>query len=220
MTYSSSSPIVRRCLAFVIATGLGACQPQTISDITSNTDSGDPTSDAVTIEVDEEALNQVFPDDFSQVCNGIAFERAKAYEPTAGTVHHIYVFHREDASKSFSKSYRDIPEGWELPFEESQDAQLVACLTITGQELANTCEFPPEEGETETYTLETYSTTYDVEIYAAKSGELLDNTTLELQGADCPMFHMFTEGEPIDTSNADYSQALLEFVKPYVQPEA
>ena len=213
MQYSLSRSTLRRYLALLIMVGLGACQAQPISDTTT-------AEDEETAAVDEAAITQVFPDDFAQVCNGIAFAPAKSYEPTAGTVHNLYVFDRENDSESFSKSYRELPEGWELSFEESQNTQLVACLTITAQELANTCEFPPEEGETLAYTLETYDTTYDMAVYAAQSGELLDNKTLELQGDECPMFHLFTEGEPLDTSNPDYSQALLEFVKPYVQPEA
>ncbi|MGD1908951.1 MAG: hypothetical protein ACFB0C_23600 [Leptolyngbyaceae cyanobacterium] len=213
MTVRFSIPVLRRYLAPLLIFGLGACQSQPTSETST---SETPQAPAV----DEEVITQVFPDDFEQVCNGIAFEPAKSYEPVAGSVHPIYVFDREDDGQSFSKSYRELPNGWELEFEESQNAQLVACLTVTAQELANTCEFPPEEGETIAYTLETYSATYNVEIYAAQSGELLDSKILELQGEDCPVVHFFTEGETVDTSIPDYSQALLEFVKPYVQPEA
>ncbi|MEO1093506.1 MAG: hypothetical protein AAFX01_01235 [Cyanobacteria bacterium J06638_28] len=196
--------------------GLTACQTQTASDDAPAND----ISEAEAVAVDESAPTQVFPDDYAQVCNGIAFEQAKAYEPAAGNVHHLYVFDRQDDAESFTKSYRELPDGWEMPWEESQETQLVTCLTVTEKTLANTCEFPPEEGETDAYVLETYAATYDVAIYAAKSGEQLDAKTLELAGEDCPMFHMFTEGELTDTSTPDYSQALLEFVKPYVQPDA
>lgn len=193
-----------------------ACQTQTASNSAPTND----TSESESITVDESVLTQVFPDDYAQVCNGIAFDPAKAYEPSAGNVHHLYVFDRRDDNESFTKSYRELPDGWEIPWEESQETQLVACLTVTEETLANTCEFPPEEGETDAYVLETYAVTYDVAIYVAKSGEQLDTTTFDLAGEDCPMFHMFTEGELTDTSIPDYSQALLEFVKPYVQPDA
>ncbi|NER79938.1 MAG: hypothetical protein F6K42_10210 [Leptolyngbya sp. SIO1D8] len=200
-------------------TSMVACQSP------SATETPEPEASAVSAEtegsdIDEVAATQVFPDDFSQVCNGIALTSAKGYQATAGEVHHLYVFDRENDSESFSKSYKELPDGWEMEWEESQETQLVACLTATQQTLANTCEFEPEGEETDLYVLETYSTTYDVAIYAAQSGEQLDSTTFELEGEECPVFHLFTEGELTDTSNADYSQALLEFVKPYVQPEA
>ncbi|MEM7770932.1 MAG: hypothetical protein AAF327_10515 [Cyanobacteria bacterium P01_A01_bin.37] len=191
--------------------GLTACQSNPTGNQTLTTSS--------TEGIEETEPAQVFPDDYAQVCNGIAFTPAATYTSTTGEVHPLYVFDREKDTDAFSKSYRSLPDGWEKSWEESQATQLVACLTVTQETLANSCEFPPDEGETEAYVLETYNTNYAVEIYAANSGEQLDNTTFEIQGAECPMFHMFTEGEYTDTSSADYSQALLEFVKPYVQPD-
>ncbi|NEQ45808.1 MAG: hypothetical protein F6K00_20600 [Leptolyngbya sp. SIOISBB] len=209
MPASTAQQSLRSAFSLLVLLGLVACQ-------------------AATTEVEEEALvedetvaAQVFPDDFAQVCNEIGFAPAQAYESTPGEVHPIYVFERANETEAYSKSYRDLPEGWEKDWEASQETQLVACLTLTQETLSNTCEFPPEEGETDVYVLETYDTAYDVAIYHAKSGEQLDSTTFELQADDeCPMFHMFTEGELADKSNPDYSQVLLEFVKPYVQPEA
>ncbi len=200
-------------IALWMMLGLMACQTETAEVTPAEGDGATPT-------VDETAAKQVFPDDFAQVCNGVGFAPAKAYEPTPGEVHHLYVFDRPNDTEAYAKSYRSLPEGWEKTWEESQETQLVACLTVTKETLAKTCEFPPEEGKTETYVLETYDTAYDVAIYNAQSGEQLDSTSFDIKAGDCPMFHMFTEGELTDKSNPDYSQALLEFIKPYVQPEA
>ncbi|MEM1279713.1 MAG: hypothetical protein AAGG53_06720 [Cyanobacteria bacterium P01_H01_bin.152] len=197
-------------LSLFVVLGLIACQTETAQ-----------VEEDETPIVDETVAEQVFPDDFAQVCNGIGLAPAAAYEPMPGEIHHLYVFERDSDTAAYAKSYRDLPEGWEKDWEDSQNTQLVACLTVTQATLAKTCEFPPEEGETDVYVLETYNTAYDVAIYHAQSGEQLNSTTFELPADDeCPMFHMFTEGELTDTSSPDYSQALLEFVKPYVQPEA
>ena len=222
MKYLSSTPVMRLCIGLLITAGLGACQSQPTADSTdpaADAETAASTDEADTATADDSVATQVFPDDFAQVCNGIALSSAKGYESTPGEIHHLYVFDRDNDSESFSKSYRELPDGWEMEWEESQETQLVACLTVIEETLAETCEFEPDGEETDVYVLETYSTTYDVAIYAAQSGEQLGNTTFELQSEECPVFHMFTEGELTDTSSADYSQALLEFVKPYVQPE-
>lgn len=210
-----SHPLVRLSWIGLFAISFVACQSQSSVETLET-----PADDSAAATEEEALLAQVFPDDFEQVCNGVAFAPAKAYEPTAGGIHPLYVFDRENDSETFSESYKELPSSWKMEWEESQETQLVACLTVTQQVLANTCEFDPDEGETEGYVLETYDTTYEVSLYGAKSGELLDSTTFDLAGDDCPMVHFFTEGEYTDSSSADYTQALIDFVKPYVQPEA
>ncbi|MDA0268546.1 MAG: hypothetical protein O3A14_16710 [Cyanobacteria bacterium] len=202
-----------------MAINFAACQSLQPSVDTSTEVTGSPVDDS-TAAVEEDLAKQVFPNDFEQVCNGIAFAPAKAYEPTAGSIHHLYVFDRESDSETFSESYRELPSSWKMEWEESQETQLVACLTVTKQAIANACEFDPDEGQTQGYVLETYDTTYDVALYAAQSGELIDSTTFDLSGDDCPVVHFFTEGEYTDSSSANYTQALIDFVKPYVQPES
>lgn len=161
---------------------------------------------------------QITSADFAQVCNGIAIDEAKAYIPDSETINYLYVFERQNEREAFSKSLKSLPNGWEVPWNFSQETSLTACVTIVQETLAKTCEFPSDEEKVDPHLLEIYDTIYQVNIYAAQSAGSLDNTTLDVKAGDCPSFYMFAEGELKDKLNADYRQALLELVGPYVQP--
>lgn len=188
---------------------LSACQ----SSPSASTEQASPVASA--------SPTQVFSNDYAQVCNQVPLAAAASYEQTAGATHPVLVFSREDASSAFSEAYSTLPQGWKLDFPDTQKTELVACLTITQNTLNRVCEFEPDEAGGAAYKLELYDTNYDVALYAANSGEQLDAASFELKADDeCPMFHMFTEGELTDSQQASFEQPLLDFIKPYVQPTA
>ena len=195
-----------------MAAGLAACQSADIQPL------GVTETDTVE-QATAPAEKKLFPNDFKDACQGVPVQNAAAYEPTPGTIHPIYLLARDSENENFLERSSRLPEAWEKDWEQAAATELVVCLTQTGQQLAQTCDF--EEAGEPTYTLEVYDTTYAAEVRVAQTGELLAAETLELAAdSDCPMFHMFTEGETVDSQSANYEQAVLEFAKPYVQPEA
>ncbi|MEO1622337.1 MAG: hypothetical protein AAFU53_15065 [Cyanobacteria bacterium J06632_3] len=199
-----------KTLALVcMSAGLIACQGQ--SSV------GD--ADAGELEIDTDAAAQIFPSDFKDACQGAPVTGAAEYDEASAEIHPIYVFLREDEGGSFYERSGQLPEAWQKEWEQSAETELVACVTPEERTLSQKCEFE-DEGEP-TYTLETYDTTYLAEVRVAKTGKLLTSETLDLKAdSDCPVFHMFTEGEQLDTEDADFGQAVLDLVKPFVQPEA
>lgn len=195
--------------------GFVACQSPSASDSSATTE-GDP---AAATGSPAASATTVFPSDFEAACNGAPVDQAATYEKTAGSIHPIYVFYRETAEEPFIHGSGRVPEAWEKPWEQAAETQLVVCLTPVERTLNQTCEFTSDD-DPDTYTLEIYDTVYEVSVRAAQTGEELGSTSLDLKADTCPMFHMFTEGELVDQTNADFEQALVEFVKPYVQPEA
>lgn len=210
MVRFSSSPLAGGLVCILAASSLVGCQSSTSNSPSAE---GSPAASATPVTT-------IFPDTFAQVCNGVPLEPAAAYTKTAGETHPILVFKQEEANSAFSKAYPQLPEGWELDWQESEKTQLVACVKTTARTPAETCEFKADKEGGKPYQLELYDATYEVSIYAAQTGERLETKTMNLKAGDCPMFHMFTEGELTDTRDANYDQPLLEFVKPYVLPAA
>ncbi|MEO1210867.1 MAG: hypothetical protein AAFX78_15190 [Cyanobacteria bacterium J06638_20] len=215
---------MKRSVAYIVSSmllglNLAACQSQP----TSSEESENPATPTETAEAEtgdaETSASRVFPSDFEAACNGAPVTQAATYEQTAGDIHPIYVFYREAADDSFIQGSGRVPEAWEVPWEEAASAQLVVCLTPVERTLNQSCEFTSDD-DPDTYTLEIYDTVYEISVRAAQTGEELESTSVDLKANECPMFHMFTEGELVDQRNADFEQSLVEFVKPYVQPEA
>lgn len=159
--------------------------------------------------------------DFEPVCRRGKVEGAAAYEPTPGQVHPILVFRRDDPEDNsyyeVSPSTLELPVPWMVDYQgDYTTVELVACLTRTGGDLVGTCDYKDDDSE-ETYLLDIYNSTYEVKIYAARTGEEVGTTTVEATMDDCPKFYMFGE------KKEDYfawppSGVLESTLRPYVEP--
>ncbi|MBE9100984.1 hypothetical protein [Vacuolonema iberomarrocanum] len=214
-------PVAYFAASMLLVISLAACQSQSVSESDEVENPTTAEEEIADIEPDDAATSagRVFPSDFEDACNGAPVPQAAAYEQTVGSIHPVYVFYRETADDSFIQGSGRVPEAWEVPWEDAANAQLVVCLTPVERTLNQSCEFTSDD-DPDTYTLEIYDTVYEISVRAAQTGEELESTSLDLKADECPMFHMFTEGELVDQRNADFEQSLVEFVKPYVQPEA
>lgn len=155
--------------------------------------------------------NAVFLSDFEDACQGAATKKGVAYSDAAGT-HPVVVFDRDSASETYYQTSYILPEAWEATYENPELTELVACVTTIPGDFVEACEY---DIEGVAYTLNNNGASYEVELYEAMSGELVDSTTLEVPTEECPMFWFFYE--TTEEYYPAYDQALTDWVKPYAQ---
>jgi hypothetical protein len=100
-----------------------------------------------------------------------------------------------------------MPEDW-LGGEET--AQLVVCLHQVESRPKETCT-----GYTEGGTVETFDTTWRVEVRVATTGEVLGEQTVDAPHGPCPGLVMFEPGKSVHESYGDVD--ITEIVRPYVE---
>lgn len=155
--------------------------------------------------------------DFEQVCGGGTVSQAPAYEKTKGEIHPILAFSGEDPE--YEELVLDFPEGWATEILTPEATELVACLDRTKDTVAETCKgYESDDNPGETFAVELHDATYDVTVYAASSGDVITEGTIEASGDDCPLIAFFDEGEETQVDYADPSKQLRSLVAKFVAP--
>ncbi len=159
--------------------------------------------------------------DFESVCRRGTVDKATAYEPAPGRVHPVLVFKRDSPEDNsyyeMSPSTLELPVPWMVDYGgDYTTVELVACLTRTGGDFVGTCDYKDDDSD-EVYLLNVYNSTYEVKIYAARSGQEVGTATIDATIDDCPMFHMFSEEEE-DYFAWPTDAALQAALQPYVEP--
>jgi len=139
---------------------------------------------------------------FKSLCKGKAVEAAAPYDRMAtGQFAAVYV-------KNISASSYEVPNisaseglekflGWHIPDEEEEYGLTSAVLCITAVEPSvptKTCAYQDEEGNE--IKIEYYATLFDTNLYAARTGELLDSAQLVLDfgSEECPSAEVISKG--------------------------
>lgn len=164
-----------------------------------------------------------FIGDFERVCTTqVGFGGVAAYEEAPGV--HPVVFFEDFRGEGFVHSSRELPAGWSVTqdenFEDSSElkaAQLVACSDRVAESPTGIrCEFDDNKdgGKVE---LELVDATYQLKVYAASTGELQHEQTLEAKATKCPFIAAFRKGDTTfvhQPSDDDYTAALKAVVAP------
>ncbi len=159
--------------------------------------------------------------DFEPVCRRGTVDKATAYEPAPGRVHPVLVFRRDGPEDNsyyeMSPSTLELPVPWMVDYGgDYTKVELVACLTRIGGDFVGKCDYKDDDSE-ETFLLNVYNSTYEMKIYAARSGKEIGTATVEATVDDCPMLHMFSEKEE-DYFAWPASGTLESALRPYVEP--
>lgn len=160
----------------------------------------------------------VFPSHLKQVCQGKPVAETASYQTSEQTTHPTYLVYREAPTDSYSdqSDLGLLPGDWEKEWRKLHEIELVLCVDRLQQQPIRKCEF--KETGHPTYILEMYNTLYSVELREAKTGAVVAYDELAVNAeASCPNMHMFTAGETLDRLDADYTQAVYNFAKPYVE---
>lgn len=161
---------------------------------------------------DDDWLDGVWLSDFEDSCYGAPVEGGTAYDPEAGGIHKVAIFDRDSDYDTYYNMSYILPEAWEATYENPEETQLVVCLTAVPGEFVEACEYDIEGVD---YTLNNYAATYQTELYAASTGELVAETVLEAPAEECPMFWYFFELE--EDYYSAYDEPLKSWIKDYVQ---
>lgn len=131
----------------------------------------------------------------------IGFAGVDAYDATPG-LHPVALFEESGDPPSLSQSSRTLPAGWTVQSDQDYSnnsefaaVQLVACSRLVETKPSGTCEFEGEDGASPSI-LEQVDATYELTLYAAKTGEAVGTPqTLAAVPSECPMFVLIREGQ-------------------------
>ena len=162
---------------------------------------------------------QLFPDNFTSVCQGATQSRAHAYLST-GPHKMLYIQTYQDQLQDTSEV---LPSDWTVQFNAKTDAyaavDLVACGVRTGSAYVKECSGYLVNGKDGGQKVKLYTATYKITVKEAKTGNVLGSTILQANNTDCPTSHLFDAGQKVATVYQDpTTDALVAFLKPYAQP--
>jgi len=192
--------------AALLLTSCGNLVDEVISEL--NDDSYDEIEWEDEYNYDEDA---VWLSDFDDSCYGAPISGAAEYSEEAG-LHPVAIFDRDSDAESFYNIGYVLPEAWEATYENPELTELVVCLTAIPGDFVEACEYDIEGS---VYTLNNYSATYQTELYATVTGELVAETVLDAPAEECPMFWYFYDS--YEDYYSGYDEALKSWIKPYVQ---
>ena len=165
-----------------------------------------------------------FLGDLERVCTTqLGYLGVSAYERGQGMVHPVVLF-EDYRGEGFVESSRSLPAGWQVEqdtdYEDNEDlkvTELVACSDRTAESPTGiVCTFEGDDGEPPAK-LELVDATYEVKVYAARTGELLHSTTLEATETECPFIATYEKGDKTfvdQPSDDEYIGALKPVVTP------
>ena len=147
-----------------------------------------------------------FDTDLAQVCRGTGVDWATPHDPATTGAHKVVVFQGPDAAHLNSVSTGNAE--WDVVFDAATDAyakvELVACAVRTSDKVVQTCTgYKNDDGTDSDKTVEYHSATYATTLRAATTAEVIDETTIEASGEECPMLVYFEEGKTTATEYAD-----------------
>lgn len=140
------------------------------------------------------ATDELFDNDFAQVCRDTGQPRAAEYVAGPG-VHPILVLASENGT-DFMQYSGTLPEGWSAVWPDLERTELVGCIVQTSATPVEVCEGYEDDDSGLTWTVQTHSVTYDYAVRNARSGEVLARSTFQVPAGACPMFSMYSEGDP------------------------
>ena len=159
--------------------------------------------------------------DLKQLCEtGAGFGDLTEYDGAAPGPHPVLLF-AENSSGSFSSPHLE-PREWTVGTSDIALAELVACARLSGQTPnGGECNF--ESGDGTSLTLQLVDVVYDVEMYAAASGESIGSFQIEGSGNECPtgLLHNYVEGqtEYLNVLQLDFDEAATaDSLESYVAP--
>jgi hypothetical protein len=195
--------------------------PAPDTSTTVDDDGGDGGDDPTTTEAEDDADLPDFLGDFARVCTTqVGYDGAADYVAGPG-VHPVILF-EDYRGGDLVESSRTLPDGWSVEqdddFEDNSElatAELLACSNRTEERPTGTmCDF---ENDDDTVTLELVDASYELVVYAAKTGEEVQRSTLEATSDGCPFIATFQEGDTayvVEPEDDQYVNALKGVVAP------
>lgn len=163
----------------------------------------------------------LFDQDFEGVCAGAPQKAAADYDKAASGIHPLLAFSSSTIDSNASKlAPVTIPEGFTRRWAEGKnnlaEVQLVVCAKRVKDSVVKTCTGYQKDGKDTGQVVTLHNATYEVDLYAAKTGEKVASKTIEAKTTDCPTLIM---GDRKD-DYASVQDAVVEFIQPHVKTGA
>jgi hypothetical protein len=132
--------------------------------------------------------------DFSNVCDNSKITNAAAYDSSAAGPHPIGLFDKNDYG-SYNLSSVYLGTGLDAQYDKPEATQLVGCLSRTGNGTqVKTCDL--QDSKKQTVSLKLMSSSYNIDIYEAKTGKKLDHVTIDKTKDTCPYVATYDPNDP------------------------
>ncbi|MEZ5377329.1 MAG: hypothetical protein R2733_12560 [Acidimicrobiales bacterium] len=152
--------------------------------------------------------------EFDQVCRGTGLEAAAGLSAETG-VHPLVILEGEDPEYSYSSV--TLPDGWEVEIGNYEATEMVACLNRVSATPVELCEGYEDSDSGISWSVQTFDATYELTLRDAKTAEVIATESFEGPSDGCPMFSIFSEGDPDPAPEYDVPSADIEvFLKDYV----
>ena len=143
----------------------------------------------------ETAPSDLFDTNFAQVCRGTGLAQAAAY--TAGPGVHPILFMRSDDGADYMGNSVTLPEGWGAQWPDLARTELVGCIRrVSASPVAPICEGYKDDDTGVEWTVQNHDVVYEYVVRVAQTGAEVGRQTFEVPSGACPMFSMFSQGEP------------------------
>lgn len=197
--------------AVLALAALGACNKSGASKDTAAAGGSEAPADLAT---------KLFSDNFKGVCSGASVAKAAAYDPKASGHKALYFSPYKDDLTDSSSS---LPPDWTVQFATDKDAltaiDLVACSKRTAAREVKVCSGYKNEGKETQNKVRWHTATYELTLREARTGKLLDQTSVEANDTECPMFASFDNpDETIDDYDRLSDSAVNDFLKKHIAP--
>ena len=157
-------------------------------------------------------------DDYKVVCQGSTISNASSYSADNAGPHPMSIFEQGSGSgsnKSYTTSSAYLGEGATPDYNAPGSVQLVGCLTRkTKGTFVKNCDL--QDSKKKTVTLKLTAAMYDLDIYAAKTGQKVAHTTIDQTSDTCPYLVFIDTSDPTYYASPD-SQTIKVAVQAYTQ---
>ncbi len=157
----------------------------------------------------------LFDSDFEGVCSGAPQAAAAAYDKAATGIHPVLGFGSSTLNSDANNLLPlTIPEGFTRRWAEGKnnlaEVQLVVCAKRIKDTEVQECDGYQKDGKDTGQVVTLHNASYEVKVFAAKTGEEIAAKTIDATSDECPSF--------VVSDTKDYYPSVDEAVVTFVQP--
>ncbi|MBP2320133.1 hypothetical protein JOF56_000518 [Kibdelosporangium banguiense] len=156
--------------------------------------------------------------DFQGLCAGAPQAAATAYDKTKAGIHPVLGFGSKPYDSDAEKlSPLDIPEGFTVKWDKDKNVyteiQLVVCAKRTTDTVVKKCDGYKKDGKPTGQVLNLHSTTYEVKLYTASTGDVIATKNIDAPGKDCPSVALSDQTDEYE----EVDEQVVAFIQPFVK---
>ncbi|SMD24320.1 hypothetical protein SAMN05661093_08421 [Kibdelosporangium aridum] len=196
----------------VAVLGLSACNSSTSGAPASGSGAG---STGAAQEAKKDKV--LFESDFEGVCSGAPQAAAAAYDKSQAGIHPALGFYSPSSAVDTKMIAMQIPDGFTREWTDGKntlaEVQLVVCAKRVKDSVVKKCDGYQRDGKDSGQVVTLHNATYEVKLYAAKTGQEVAAKTIDLKADECPRYVL---GDQTDEF-PDIKDDALAFIQPHIK---